>query len=188
MENTTLPTNSDINIAENETEINEKIVQFQGNAQVNYKKLAIEKIDTELKACKGNRYEDAVKTYVANALRGFCEQNEIFAEVLYKTKRTLSDCLKEIMKGCGQHISDIEVYRRATKFYFPDSEVKMLMEITVEEVPDDSYIQQEAPKEDKPSMKNNKASNSKNEDKPKPNKKAKPKADKKENTIQLSLF
>lgn len=181
MENTTLSTNSDNNIAENESEINEKIVQFNGVAD--YKSLAVEKIQKELKECKGgNKYTNAVKTYVANALTDFCNQNELFAEVLYKTKRTLSNCLTDIMSGCGNHISDIEVYRRATKFYFPDSEVKMLMEITVETVPEPSYIMQEATQETSPKS-------TEKEKKPKIKKKVPiKKTEKKDNTIQLSLF
>ena len=75
--------------------------------------LAKEKIDKELKEFEGDKYGKAVYTYVANAIREFCDKNERFAEVVYKTKRSLSDCISEIMKGCGKHISDIEVYRRA---------------------------------------------------------------------------
>lgn len=96
-----------------------------------FKVLAIEKIDKELKEFYGDRYGKAVHTYVANALRDFCAKSDRFAEVLYKTRRSMSDCVKEIMKGCGQHISDIEVYRRAARFYFPNSEVDFVMTITI---------------------------------------------------------
>lgn len=98
-----------------------------------YKALALEKLEKESKEFKGNKYGVVVFTYVANALRDFCKQNETFAKVFYKTKRSFSDCVKEIMKGCGNAISDIEVYRRATKFYFPNSEVEFLMKITLAE-------------------------------------------------------
>ena len=39
-----------------------------------FKVLAIEKIDKELKEFNGDRYGKAVHTYVANALREFCEK------------------------------------------------------------------------------------------------------------------
>lgn len=112
-----------------------------------FKRLAIEKIDRELKEFKGDKYGKAVYTYVANVLRDFCQQNERFAEVVYKTKRSLSDCCAEIMKGCGSHISDIEVYRRATKMYFPNSEIEGVMRIVITgDAPDEKYLEKEPKK------------------------------------------
>lgn len=145
--------------------------------------LAVEKIDSELKEFKGDRYGQAVHTYVANALREFCQKNERFAEVLYKTKRSLSDCIAEIMKGCGNAISDIEVYRRAAKLYFPNSEVEFIMTITISgEDPDETYLEKE------PSVKVNETASKPNSAKPdKPGKKEKPKKEEPE-VIQLSLF
>ena len=144
--------------------------------------LAVEKLDTEAKAYKGNRYGDAVHSYVANALRSFIRQDVRFAEVFYKTKRSFSDCVREIMKGCGKAISDIEVYRRATKFYFPNSEVEFIMKITTEEAPDEKYMSKEPPKQ-KETKALTKPAVSKT---PTP---AKPKHEKKEpEVLQLSLF
>lgn len=108
--------------------------------------LAIEKLNSESKSYKGNKYGDAVHSYVTNALREFCSQDVRFAEVFYKTKRTLSDCIAHIMKGCGNAISDIEVYRRATKFYFPNSEIEFIMKITTAEAPDEKYMNKEITK------------------------------------------
>lgn len=149
--------------------------------------LAIEKLEKEIKEYKGDRYGDTVKPYVSNTLRKFCEDNKTFAEVFYKTKRTLSDCLKEVMKGCGNAISDIEVYRRVARFYFPNSEVKFLMKISITgEKPDENYLNQEAPKPKekaavpKPKKEEPKKVD-KQDDKKKPEKK-------KTEVIQLSLF
>lgn len=117
-----------------------------------FKKLAHEKLDKEFKEFDGDRYGKEVYTNVANALREFFNQSEAFAKVFYKTKRSFSDCVAEIMRGCGKSISDIEVYRRATKFYFPDSEVEFQMIIKVGEEPNDKYVEEEkknpAPKAD----------------------------------------
>lgn len=142
--------------------------------------LAKEKLDKELKEFKGDKYGNAVQTYVANALRDFCEKSVEFAEVFYKTKRSLSDCVAEIMKGCGNHISDIEVYRRAAKFYFPNSEVNFIMsiELTGDE-PDDKYLNKETPK---PTEGNAKPL------KPQPPKMKKVPNKKESNIIQLTLF
>lgn len=108
-----------------------------------FKMLAHEKLDKEFKEFSGDRYGKEVYTYVANALREFLNQSEDFAKVFYKTKRSFSDCVAEIMKGCGKAISDIEVYRRAAKFYFPDSEVEFQMIIKVGEEPNDKYVEKE---------------------------------------------
>ena len=99
--------------------------------QGEYTRLAVEKIAAELKDFKGDRYGMAVKTHVASTITHFCEQNERFAEVVYKTKRTLSDCCAEIMKGCGQSISDIDVYRGAVRNYFPNADIDFHMTITL---------------------------------------------------------
>lgn len=96
-----------------------------------YKKLAVEKIAAELKSFKGDRYGMAVKNHVASTLTHFCEQDERFAEVVYKTKRTLSDCCAAIMKGCGQSISDIDVYRGAVRHYFPNADIDFHMTISL---------------------------------------------------------
>lgn len=94
-----------------------------------YGELAAEKIAKELKEFKGDRYGDAVKNFVASTLTNFCEQNERFAQVVYGTKATLSDCCSKIMKNCGNHISDIDVYRAAVRYYFPNAEVVFTMTI-----------------------------------------------------------
>ena len=94
-----------------------------------YGELAAEKIAKELKEFKGDRYGDAVKNFVASTLTNFCEQNERFAQVVYETEATLSDCCSKIMKNCGNHISDIDVYRGAVRYYFPNAEVHFTMTI-----------------------------------------------------------
>lgn len=96
-----------------------------------YSNKAKEKIAEELKTFKGDRYAMAVKNHVASTLTHFCGQDERFAEVVYKTKRTLSDCCAEIMKGCGQSISDIDVYRGAVRHYFPNADIDFHMTITL---------------------------------------------------------
>lgn len=97
----------------------------------NFTQLAVEKIAAELKEFKGDKYGMAVKNHVAATITHFCEQNERFAEVVYKTKRTLSDCCAEIMKGCGTSISDIDVYRGAVRNYFPNADIDFHMTITL---------------------------------------------------------
>lgn len=147
--------------------------------------LALEKLENEIKEYKGDRYGNAVKPYVSNTLRKFCEDNKAFAEVFYRTKRTLSDCLKEVMKGCGNAISDIEVYRRVAKFYFPNSEVEFIMQISITgEKPDENYLNQEAPKPEEKTSAPKKEEPKKIEKKINKKKSEKKKAE----VIQLSLF
>ncbi len=93
--------------------------------------LATEKIAAELKDFKGGNKETAVSKFVASTLVHFCEENERFAQVVYRTPRTLSDCCAEVMKKCGNSISDIDVYRGAVKHYFPNADVFFKMEIHI---------------------------------------------------------
>lgn len=108
----------------------EKVIDI--TSKQNYTQLAVEKIAEELKNFKGDRYGEAVKRHVAATIVHFCEQEPRFAEVVYKTKRTLSDCCAEVMKGCGTSISDIDVYRGAVKNYFPNAEVVFTMTISID--------------------------------------------------------
>ena len=108
----------------------EKVIDI--TSKQNYTQLAVEKIAEELKNFKGDRYGEAVKRHVAATIVHFCEREPRFAEVVYKTKRTLSDCCAEIMKGCGTSISDIDVYRGAVKNYFPNAEVVFTMTISID--------------------------------------------------------
>lgn len=92
---------------------------------------AIEKIEKELKSFKGGNKAKAVSGHVAANLKSFCK-NAQFAAAVIKSEKTLSDCCEEIMKKVGDSISDIEVYRRAAKFYFPGAVVKFSMQIEVD--------------------------------------------------------
>ena len=93
--------------------------------------LAVEKIAAELKNFQGGNKEKAVSKFVASTLTHFCGESERFAEVVYRTPRTLSDCCAEVMKACGNAISDIDVYRGAVKHYFPNADVHFQMEIQI---------------------------------------------------------
>ena len=90
---------------------------------------AITKLTDELASFKGNRYGEVVKDAVAEALMDFCNKSDIFASIIATSKHTLSDCVKEIMEGCGVAISDIEAYRRAVQFYCPEANVSFDMVI-----------------------------------------------------------
>lgn len=95
-----------------------------------YKQQAIEKLEKELKAFNGaDNKAKAVKSAVADALKSFCEQDDEFAQAVVQNDKTLSDCCTSIMKGVGQSISDIEVYKKAVNFYFAGADIKMKMTI-----------------------------------------------------------
>ena len=99
---------------------------------------AISKLTDELAAFKGNRYGEVVKEAVAEALMDFCNKSETFAAIIAASKHTLSDCVKEIMEGCGVAISDIEAYRRAVQFYCPEANVSFDMVIELPGGTDDT--------------------------------------------------
>ena len=96
---------------------------------MDWKSQAIKKIANELKDFRGGVKEVAVSKFVAEKLTMFCQENERFAEVVFRTTRTLSDCCAEVMAGCGNAISDIEVYKKAVQHYFPNADIHMTMEI-----------------------------------------------------------
>ena len=93
--------------------------------------MAVEKIAEELKKFYGGQKEKCVSSHVAAQVTHFCEESPEFAEVVYKTKRTLSDCCAEVMKGVGNHISDLDVYRGIVRAYYPNADVRLLMNIEI---------------------------------------------------------
>lgn len=125
--------------------------------------LAIEKINREFQEFKGDSKEKVVSSYVSNIIQDFCKQDKRFAEVVYQFKRTLSDCCEYAMKGVGSAISDIDVYRNAVSFYFPNAEISMNMSIDIsgEAPPDDVIYQEPAPKPEKKKSRANKKSQTK---------------------------
>ena len=98
---------------------------------MNFKELAIKKLDDEYKLGKYDRYGEAVKVAVLEALKSFIEQDNEFAQAIVEVKGTFADCLSKIMKGCGSSISDLEVYKRAVQFYFAGATIDFKMEINL---------------------------------------------------------
>jgi len=136
---------------------NSAVIQFPQN----FSALAVEKIAAELTGFKGGTKETAVSKFVASTLTKFCEENERFAEIVYRTPKTLSDCCADVMKGCGNSISDIDVYRGAVKHYFPNADVFFKMEIHITgDVPTEEEIQRK-PEQKAPEPKAKKLNNDK---------------------------
>ena len=96
-----------------------------------YPVLAAEKIAAELKDFSGGQKEKAVSKFAAETVTHFCEESPQFAEVVYRTRRTLSDCCAQVMKGPGNCVSDIDVYRGIVRAHFPNADVKLLMNIEI---------------------------------------------------------
>lgn len=94
-----------------------------------YKEQAIDKITKELKSFAGGAKEKAVSQSVAETLQMFCNQDDEFAQAIVQSDKTLSDCCAKIMKGVGNCISDIEVYKCAVKFYFSTADIQFKMTI-----------------------------------------------------------
>ena len=93
------------------------------------KEAAREKINKERTDIKGNRYAQAVAPFVADTLLVFIEENTEFATAIANSEKTLNECCAEITKDTGQYLSDLEVYKRAVKFYLPAADLKCEMRV-----------------------------------------------------------
>lgn len=114
---------------------------------------AVDKLGQEEASFSGGSKEQAIHKAVAATLKKFCEEDARFAQVFLKTRRTLSDCCGQIVRGVGNSISDIEVYRRAVQFYFPNSEIEFKMNILLTgEAPSEEEMSKE-PERKKPPQK-----------------------------------
>ena len=76
-----------------------------------------------------DQYARAVAKPTAEALMEFCRQAPEFEQAIAQSGKSFSDCLTEITKGIGRSISDLEVFSRAVKFYFPVAAVRFHMTI-----------------------------------------------------------
>lgn len=88
------------------------------------------KLETEKKSGKYDRYAGAMKDAVCEALDGFCQQDGEFAQAVVQGG-TFEDCMKAVAKGCGSAISDLEAFRRAVRFYFPGADVRFQMSVNL---------------------------------------------------------
>lgn len=75
-----------------------------------------------------DKREKAMAPAVAEALEDFCRQDGEFAQAVVDGG-TFAACMKEVAKGVGSSISDLEAYRRAVQFYFPGAEVRFQMRL-----------------------------------------------------------
>ena len=108
---------------------------------------AIKRLRDESKQGKYDKYGNAVKSAVLEALEDFIGQDEEFAQAIVEKDGSFEGCVAAVVKGCGSCISDIEVYRRAVGYYFPGATVRFKMEIDLigsaaEEVKEKSNAQE----------------------------------------------
>jgi len=90
--------------------------------------------DASKKLTKGlnaklDKYGEAMKGSVADALLTFCRQDGEFAQAVVQGG-SFEDCMKAVGKCVkGSSISDAEAWGAAVRFYFPGAEIRVTMEI-----------------------------------------------------------
>ena len=97
---------------------------------------------------KLGRYEKAVNSATAAALRSFCEQSEEFARAVIDGK-SYDECLKTSCKGIGVAISDLDMFTRAAQFYFPGVRISYTMTLHMSEYELEDEPEAAAPKAEK---------------------------------------
>ena len=162
---------------------------------VDWRAKAKTKLEDENKAFKGSREARAVRHYILKTLIYFADQEPRFAEVVCNTKRTFAECCAAVVDNAGNMISDLEAYRRAVQFYFPNAEVEFVMNVkltgaapTAEEMQKPASIKPQEPAAPRPAApaKSKKEPVAKPVPKPKKAKEDKPKQD--DSVMQLSLW
>lgn len=77
---------------------------------------------------KGQK-QKAIASATAEALISFCEQEPEFEQAIEQSGADFQNCLDDIVSDVGSSISDIEVFRKAVKFYFSTATVSFVMNI-----------------------------------------------------------
>ena len=88
---------------------------------------AIEKTTAERKQVKGNK-ETAMANAVLDMIHEFCIQSSAFAKAVVEGG-SFVDCMVAVAKNVGTHISDIDAYKKAVKFYLPNADIVVRMDI-----------------------------------------------------------
>lgn len=88
---------------------------------------ALERLKKEAGTAAGQK-EKAMAQAVRKALEDFARQEPEFAQAIVQGG-SFKDCMAAVAKGTGQSISDAEAYAKAARFYFPGSQVRVMMEI-----------------------------------------------------------
>ena len=92
---------------------------------------ALKKLEAGRKGAQGLSWEaQAISGPVADALAGFCRQDEEFAQAVVQGG-SFADCMRAVVKNCGSVLSDVEAYRRAVQFYFPGADIRVNMSINL---------------------------------------------------------
>lgn len=92
---------------------------------------ASKKLDEEEKAFVGSGRAKMIFPHVVKTMRGFIEEDDRFAEVFANTVRTVSECCAAVVDKSGDVMSDLEVYRKAAQFYFPNADVEFKMNVRI---------------------------------------------------------
>lgn len=100
-------------------------------AQEGIASAASKKLDEEEKAFVGSGRAKMIFPHVVKTLRGFIEEDDRFAEVFANTVRTVSECCAAVVDKSGDVMSDLEVYRKAVQFYFPNADVEFKMNVRI---------------------------------------------------------
>ena len=77
---------------------------------------------------KGQK-EKAIASATAAALISFCEQEPEFEQAIEQSGADFQSCLNDVVSDVGPSISDIDVFRKAVKFYFSTATVSVVMTI-----------------------------------------------------------
>lgn len=76
--------------------------------------------------------EKAIAPSVLKTLISFCDQ-EVFSQAVLEEEKNFSDCLKNIVTGTGNSISDLDVYKKAAGYYIPNAGIEFKMIMTIGE-------------------------------------------------------
>ena len=108
---------------------------------------ALAKIDEGAKAAGFGRVADAMKDFVATALRDFIRQDAEFAQAVVQGG-SFAECMAAVAKGVGSHISDFDAYGKAAAFYFPGCKIRYKMELDL------TFLQSSTPTRGRQRLKN----------------------------------
>lgn len=100
---------------------------------------AVVKLRAEEKSGSFDRYAKVMEGPVLRALESFCGQSEEFAEAVLQGG-SFGDCMKDVAKGCGTALSDLDAYKRAAAFYFKGADVQMQLNIRLTGDPEQPMV------------------------------------------------
>ncbi len=89
------------------------------------------KLLNEDKSVSKNPQRAFMKQYIVDVLCDFCRQSEAFAQAVVSDGKSVSACIEAIKLDNSRYLSDVDAYKQAVQYYFPEAMIHNTLQIVI---------------------------------------------------------